>query len=139
LARPLRIEYEGAFYRVTARGNERKRIFTAPYANYINRERERSGHLLQGRYKGISVDRDTYLRELSRYLHLNPVRAKIVESPEDYRQSSYRTYVTGEKDAMVTTDLLLGMVAGDGKTACRAYREFVEAGMGEGVRNPFEE
>jgi len=107
------------------------------YANYINRKRDRSGHLLQGRYKGILVDRDTYLLELSRYLHLNPVRAKIVERPEDYRQSSYRTYVTGEKDAMVTTDLLLGMVAGDGRVARRAYREFVEAGMGEGVRNPF--
>jgi REP-associated tyrosine transposase len=107
------------------------------YANYINRKRNRSGHLLQGKYKGILVDRDTYFLELSRYLHLNPVRAKIVESPEEYRQSSYRTYVTGKKDAMVTTDLLLGMVAGDGKIARKAYRKFVEAGMGEGVRNSF--
>ena len=189
MARPLRIEYDGAFYHVSARGNERKRIFfgkgdydkfkeylleaqdkygyrlhcyvlmtthyhllietpdgnmskvvhyiNGSYANYINRKRNRSGHLLQGRYKGILVDRDAYLLELSRYLHLNPVRAKIVESPEDYRQSSYLTYVKGKKDAMVTTDLLLGMVSEDGRIARKAYREYVEAGMAEGVRNPF--
>jgi len=189
LARPLRIEYEGAFCHVTARGNERKRIFfgksdydkfkeylleahdkygyrlhsyvlmtthyhllietpdgnmskvvhyiNGSYANYINRKRNRSGHLLQGRYKGILVDRDAYLLELSRYLHLNPVRARIVEKPEDYRQSSYLNYVKGKKDVMVTTELLLGMVSGDGRIARKAYREYVEAGMAEGVQNPF--
>jgi hypothetical protein len=94
---------------------------------------------LQGRYKGILVDRDAYLLDLSRYLHLNPVRAKIVERPEDYRQSSYGTYVKGKKDAMVTTDLLLGMLSEDGRMARKAYREYVDAGMGEGVRNPFAE
>jgi hypothetical protein len=49
------------------------------YANYINKKRNRVGHLLQGRHKGIPVERDAYLLELSRYLHLNPVRAKMVE------------------------------------------------------------
>jgi REP element-mobilizing transposase RayT len=187
----LRIEYEGAFYHITARGNERKRIFfgkgdydkfkeylleaqdkygyrlhcyvlmgnhyhlvietpngnmnkvlhyiNGSYANYINRKRNRSGHLLQGRYKGILVDRDAYLLELSRYLHLNPVRAKIVERPEDYRQSSYRSYVKTQKEAIVTTDLILGMVSEDGKTARRAYREYVEKGVAEGGRNPLED
>ena len=191
MARPLRIEYEGAFYHITARGNERKRIFfgkgdydkfkeylleaqdkygyrlhcyvlmgnhyhlvietpngnmnkvlhyiNGSYANYINRKRNRSGHLLQGRYKGILVDRDAYLLELSRYLHLNPVRAKIVERPEDYRQSSYRSYVKTQKEAIVTTDLILGMVSEDGKTGRRAYREYVEKGVDEGGRNPLED
>jgi putative transposase len=191
VARPLRIEYEGAFYHITARGNERKRIFfgkgdydkfkeylldaqdkygyrlhcyvlmgnhyhlvietpdgnmnkvlhciNGSYANYINRKRNRNGHLLQGRYKGILVDRDAYLLELSRYLHLNPVRAKIVERPEDYRQSSYRSYVKTQKEAIVTTDLILGMVSEDGKTARRAYREYVEKGVAEGGRNPLED
>jgi putative transposase len=191
VARPLRIEYKGAFYHITARGNERKRIFfgkgdydkfkeylleaqdkygyrlhcyvlmgnhyhllietpngnmnkvlhyiNGSYANYINRKRNRNGHLLQGRYKGILVDRDAYMLELSRYLHLNPVRAKIVERPEDYRQSSYRSYVKTQKEAIVTTDLILGMVSEDGKTARRAYREYVEKGVTEEGRNPLED
>ena len=54
------------------------------YTNYINIKKRRSGHLFQGRYKAILIDRDSYLLELSRYLHLNPVRAKMVERPEDY-------------------------------------------------------
>jgi len=187
----LRIEYEGAFYHITARGNERKRIFfgkgdydkfkeylleaqdkygyrlhcyvlmgnhyhlvietpngnmnkvlhyiNGSYANYINRKRNRNGHLLQGRYRGILVDRDAYMLELSRYLHLNPVRAKIVERPEDYRQSSYRSYVKTPKETIVTTDLILGMVSEDGKTARRAYREYVEKGVDKGDRNPLED
>jgi putative transposase len=191
VARPLRIEYKGASYHITARGNERKRIFfgkgdydkfkeylleaqdkygyrlhcyvlmgnhyhllietpngnmnkvlhyiNGSYANYINRKRNRNGHLLQGRYKGILVDRDAYMLELSRYLHLNPVRAKIVERPEDYRQSSYRSYVKTQKEAIVTTDLILGMVSEDGKTARRAYREYVEKGVTEEGRNPLED
>jgi putative transposase len=109
------------------------------YANYINRKRNRNGHLLQGRYKGILVDRDAYLLELSRYLHLNPVRAKIVERPEDYCQSSYRSYVKNWTESVVTTDLILGMVSDDGKVARRAYREYVEKGMDEESRNPLED
>jgi len=58
------------------------------YTNYINRRKRRSGHLFQGRYKAILVDRDSYLLELSRYVHLNPVRAKIVENPEAYSFNS---------------------------------------------------
>jgi hypothetical protein len=81
------------------------------YANYINRKRNRSGHLLRGRYKGILGYRDASILELSRYLHLNPVRARIAGRPEDYGQSSYGSYVEGKRDAMVTTDLLLRMVS----------------------------
>ena len=61
MARPLRIEYKGAFYHITDRGNERKR----------------SGHLFQGRYKAILVDAHSYFLELSRYVHLNPVRTNM--------------------------------------------------------------
>jgi len=188
MARPLRIEYEGAFYHITSRGNERKKIFfgkgdypkfkeyleeaqdkygyrlhcyvlmsthyhllietpngnmskvahfiNSSYTNYINRKRNRVGHLLQGRYKGILVDRDSYLLELSRYLHLNPVRAKMVEEPEAYPYSSYKSYITKNKEAIVTTDLILGMVSSNGKSAPREYREFVERGLGEDLENP---
>jgi putative transposase len=122
MARPLRVEYEGAFYHVTSRGNEKKEIFFSPedyeqfktylyearekfgyklhayvlmtnhfhllietpeanlnrlmhyingsYTGYFNRHNRRVGHLFQGRYKAILVDRDSYLVELSRYMHL---------------------------------------------------------------------
>jgi len=49
------------------------------YTVYINRKYQRSGHLLQGRFKGILVDKDGYLLALSRYIHLNPVRVKVVQ------------------------------------------------------------
>ncbi|MCJ7617306.1 MAG: hypothetical protein MUO43_12305 [Desulfobacterales bacterium] len=83
MARRLRINYPGAFYHVTSRDNERKDIFKS------RRDREkfldgRSGHLFQGRYKAMLVDIDEYAKELSRYIHLNPVRAKMVKTPEEY-------------------------------------------------------
>lgn len=150
MGRPLRIEYSGAFYHVTSRGNERRDIFknnrdrerflaylesatvrygarihvyclmtnhyhllvetplgnlseimrhvNGAYTNYFNTKRRRFGHLLQGRYKAILVEKDAYALELSRYIHLNPVRARIVERPEEYAWSSYRSYV-GEAQA----------------------------------------
>ena len=60
------------------------------YTMYINKKYRRSGHLLQGRFKGIIVDKDEYLLTLSRYIHLNPVRAGIVQRPEEYRWTSYQ-------------------------------------------------
>ena len=142
MARPLRIEYPGAFYHVTSRGNEQKDIFksdfdrekflsylvsaserygaeihayclmtnhyhmmletplgnlsqimkhiNSSYTSYFNIKHKRVGHLLQGRYKAILVQADAYAAELSRYIHLNPVRAGMVKFPEDYRWTSYR-------------------------------------------------
>jgi hypothetical protein len=58
----------------------------------------RSGHLFQGRYKAILVDIDEYAKELSRYIHLNPVRAKLVETPQQYEWSSYKFYI-GQQNA----------------------------------------
>ena len=62
-----------------------------------------------------------------------------MERPEDYRQSSYRSYVKTQKEAIVTTDLILGMVSEGGKTARTAYREYVEKGVAEEGRNPLED
>ena len=130
MSRPLRILYAGAFYHVTARGNEKKTIFknerdrerfllyaeaavqrygavihayclmdnhyhlliqtplanlseimqyiNGSYTTYINTKRQRVGHLFQGRYKAILIDADTYAQELSRYIHLNPIRVGMV-------------------------------------------------------------
>ncbi len=79
MARALRIEYRGAFYHVTSRGNERKRIFFAKsdyrqFKAYLEEAGEKYGYLL----------------ELSRYVHLNPVRAEMVKTPRDYPYSSYK-------------------------------------------------
>lgn len=65
-----------------------------------------------GRYKAILVERDAYFLELSRYLHLNPVRAKLVGRPEEYGRSSYGAYLGERKDALVTTDVILGLMGG---------------------------
>ena len=60
------------------------RHINGAYTTYFNAKRARAGHLFQGRYKSILVDIDEYAQELSRYIHLNPVRAKMVEIPEQY-------------------------------------------------------
>jgi len=188
MARPLRIEYEGAFYHVTARGNERRKIYysqsdyekfkdylkeaqekygyvlhcyvlmnnhyhliletreanlsrvmhyiNGSYTNYINIKRKRSGHLFQGRYKAILIDRDRYLLELSRYVHLNPIRAAVVAKPEDYVHSSYRSFVSKSKEDIVHCDLILEMVSKGGKGGGRRYRDYVEEAIGWSLENP---
>lgn len=71
------------------------------YTTYYNLKRHKSGHVFQGRYKSILVDKDNYLLELTRYIHLNPVRAKIVPKPEDYQWSSYLGYIQPAKDSSI--------------------------------------
>ena len=105
------------------------------YTSYINRKKKRSGHLFQGRYKAIVVDKDHYLLELSRYIHLNPVRAGMVERPDLYPYSSYKGYVSSIKDEIVDCNLILSMFSK--KKAKSKYRQFVE--NSEAVENPFEE
>ena len=63
------------------------------YTQAFNRRHQRVGHVLQGRYKSILVDKDSYFLELCRYIVLNPVRAGMVKSPRDFRWSSYRDTV----------------------------------------------
>ena len=62
------------------------------YASYFNYRYKRNGPLFQGRYKAILVDKDHYLLELTRYIHLNPYKAGIVKDPAAYRWSTYRSY-----------------------------------------------
>jgi putative transposase len=189
MARPLRIEYEGALYHVTGRGNEQRKIFfsrrdyekfkeyiaealekygfilhgyvlmtnhyhliietpeknlskimhylNSSYTTYMNIKRKRSGHLLQGRFKSIVVDKDCYLLELSRYLHLNPVRANMVQKPGDYPYSSYGSYTTAAGDKLVTTTTILNMIASKPDAAREKYRSFVESTLNEGIESPF--
>jgi putative transposase len=191
MARPLRIEYPGAFYHVTSRGNERKRIFSAKadyiqfkeylknaqekyacrlhcyvlmqnhyhlvletpegnlsqvmqylngsYTGYFNHRTDRSGHLFQGRYKAILVEVDSYLLQLSRYIHLNPVRAGMVERPQDYSYSSYNSLISEKGEEIITRDLIWGMISKDRALARDRYRSFVERALERELENPLKE
>lgn len=188
MARPLRIEYAGAFYHVTARGNDRKKIFftqrdytrfkeylaqaqerfgcvlhayvlmgnhyhllvetpeanlgqvmhylNGSYTTYINVKRKRSGHLFQGRYKSIVIDKDSYLLTLSRYIHLNPVSANITQRSEDYPHSSYADYINPDTDGIVSTEQTLSLLTNKKAEASKHYRAFVESNVGADLENP---
>jgi hypothetical protein len=116
------------------------RHINGAYTTYFNVKRDRSGHLFQGRYKAILVDIDEYAKELSRYIHLNPVRAKIVDSPEEYEWSSYTAYIGTQKPAKwLYRDFILGYFGQKVSTAQKGYREFVTALVHQEYDNPLDE
>lgn len=189
MARPLRIEYSGAYYHITSRGNEQKDVFknqrdrekfleylasaterygavvhayclmsnhfhllletpegnlsqimrhiNGAYTTYFNIKRKRAGHLFQGRYKAILIEADEYLTELSRYIHLNPIRVGIVEKPEQYQWSSYRSY-TGHSNPpeWLRTGFILSCFAQKTADAQNKYRTFVEDRLGKEYESP---
>jgi REP element-mobilizing transposase RayT len=108
------------------------------YTQYFNRRHKQVGHLFQGRYKAILCDKDSYLLELTRYLHLNPVRAKVVTDPADYQWSSYRGYV-GETPGQQWLDSadVLDQFSKKVKEARKLYRQFVLEGKGEGHKEEY--
>lgn len=102
------------------------------YTVYYNVKRGKSGHLFQGRFKSMIVDKDSYLLELTRYIHLNPVRAKIVNNPDKYHWSSYNEYVKNIKDGIIDKALLARYI----KINPVSYENFVLEGVGKEI-NPF--
>lgn len=104
------------------------RHINGAYTTYFNIKRGRSGHLFQGRYKAILVDKDTYAKELSRYIHLNPVRANMVTTPEDYLWTSYRAYI-GHAEPLdwLHRDFILAYFGKQRATAQKRYQEYVQA------------
>jgi len=189
MARQLRIEYPGAVYHVTSRGNQRNPIFfcdrdksafldycqdvhnkfgaiihayclmdnhyhllletpcgnlsqvmhfiNTSYTVFINTKYSRVGHLLQGRFKAIIIEADSYAQELSRYIHLNPVRAKIVLYPAEYPWSSYREYV-GQRASVpwLSTALVLSYFGYELSAARTRYEAYVIDAMGQAIQNP---
>ena len=183
MSRQLRIEYSGALYHITSRGNGKTRIFLddndmykfldtleictktfnfichgycimgnhyhllieTPYANlsagihrlnsiyaqYFNKQHDRVGHVFQGRFKSILVQRDNYLLELCRYIVLNPVRAGIVNHPAEYKWSSYcHTVGTVENcSPFLTVDWILAQFDSNHSLARRSYINFVMDGI----------
>jgi REP element-mobilizing transposase RayT len=101
------------------------------YARYFNKKYGRKGHLFQGRFGDILVDKDNYLLGLSRYIHLNPVKAEMVATPEEYPWSSYRAYVGIEKNPLLDIDMILSYfnVIMDNSEAGIRYKKFVEEGI----------
>lgn len=184
MARPLRIEFPGALYHVTTRGDRREAIFednadrkaflaileevvarhnwlchayclmgnhyhlvvetpdgnlsrgmrqlNGMFTQASNRRHRRVGHLFQGRYKAILVDKDAYLLELVRYVVLNPVRAGLVTRPGKYAWSSYRA-TAGEAavPGWLAADAVLALFAKQRAAARRRYVRFVADGIGE--------
>ena len=102
------------------------------YTQYFNRTHRKVGHLFQGRYKAIVCDKDAYLLPLIRYLHLNPVRAKLVKHVDDYSYSGHTAYLTGRATDVLDPTPGLAVFGGT-----RAYRQFVREGLGEGHQSDY--
>jgi REP element-mobilizing transposase RayT len=186
MARPLRIEFAGALYHITSRGDRREAIYeddedrerflgvlaevvqrhkwichafclmtnhyhlvietvegnlsqgmrhlNGVYTQASNRRHNRTGHLFQGRFKGILVDKDAYLLELSRYVVLNPVRAGMVDSPEQWPWSSYQAMIGAVPvPKWLAVASLLSLFGTTATAARRRYRRFVSDGAGERI------
>jgi putative transposase len=184
MARPLRIEYPGAVYHVTSRGNAQADIFLSDadrqtfldtlasaiekynwlchayclldnhyhaiietldpnlslgmrqlngvYTQAFNRAHQRVGHVFQGRYKAILVEKESHLLELCRYVVLNPVRAGMVAKPGDWKWSSYTsTAYAGKVPEYLTIDWILGQFSEKLTTARQRYRKFVADGLAD--------
>jgi REP-associated tyrosine transposase len=185
MTRPLRIEYPGAVYHLTSRGNEKKNVFSddgdreaflrilarvndryhwichayclmdnhyhllietpegnlslgmrqlnGVYTQAFNKRYNRTGHLFQGRYKAILIQKDSHLLEVCRYVVLNPLRARRVENPRDWKWSSYGA-TSGRETAhpCLTTDWVLLQFSSQGGKAEQEYCKFVSGGIGNG-------
>ena len=103
------------------------------YTVRFNRKHKRVGHLFQGRYKALIVDKDSYFLELSRYVHLNPVKARLAKGPEDYRWSSMRHYIKDKSPEFLCRNLTL-----DSFESKKAYRQFVMEGLSQ-TMDPFKD
>jgi putative transposase len=193
MARQLRIQYPGAYYHVTSRGNERQKIYrdnadyelfidklaesldvynvtllayvcmtnhfhlflTTPdgnlsefmrhfnisYTSAFNRRYKRTGHLYQGRYKSFLIDADNYLKEVSRYIHLNPARIKNnsdksieekIKILTTYRHSSFTGYIKlAAREDFINYRKVLACFGGDTAQGRKNYRQFVCKGLKE--------
>jgi len=183
MSRQLRLQFPGAVYHLTSRGNARQDIFAddadrtrflellgreieqhrwrchayclmdnhyhllvetpeanlsrgmgrlnMAYAQAFNRRHERSGHLFQGRFHAVVIEKDSHLLELCRYVVLNPVRAGTAAVPEVWPWSSYRATASGRGGPdWLTTRWTLQRFGGADADGRRAYRRFVREGIG---------
>ena len=183
MARPLRLEFPGAIYHLTSRGDRREPIYeddndrlqwldvlsracerynwrvyayclmdnhyhvlletadgnlskgmrhlNGVYTQYFNRQHNRVGHVFQGRYKAILVEKESYLLELSRYVVLNPIRARMIKDMNQWKWSSYQaTSGKAQVPDWLETDWLLSQFGRQRKRARERYIDFVREGIG---------
>ena len=103
------------------------------YTQQFNRDEKIDGPLFRGRYRAILIENDPYLLQVSRYIHLNPLEAGLVEKPENYQWSSYKDYIaTSSLTPWAITDFIKGMISNDNKES--AYQKFVTNGVDEATR-----
>lgn len=98
------------------------------YSRYFNHRYHRVGHVYQGRFYSNLVDRDEYLLEVTRYVHLNPFRARLVRRPVDYPWSSYHVYLglEGDSRGLVEPERILSLFAASPEKQVEQYRDFVD-------------
>jgi len=100
------------------------------YTQFFNQHHKRTGHLFQGRYKAILIQKDNHLLEVCRYVVLNPVRAGMVDHPKEWKWSSYRaTAGLGKQPSWLTTDWVFGQFGTRRERAEKEYRRFIRWGM----------
>ena len=102
------------------------------YTQYFNLKHRKTGHLFEGRYKAIICQKDEYLLELIRYIHLNPVRAGMVKSPEQYHHSGHHVYLQGKTTEIIDPATVLRLLGGK-----QGYRRFVHDGLKEGHKEEY--
>ncbi len=109
------------------------------YTSYFNKKHERSGHLFHGRYKAILVEADEYAKELSRYIHLNPVRAAKVKTPEEYKWSSCQYYTVNRKaPSWLQRDFILCYFDTRRISAMKKYRNFIHKLISQDYKSPLD-
>lgn len=107
------------------------------YTLYFHNKYKTVGHLFQGRYKAILIQREVYLQELVRYIHLNPFRASLVENPDDYPWSSHQVYIGKINQSFVRDDLIFQMLSSDITKAQKLYRQLIMDGMNNNYLRKF--
>lgn len=99
------------------------------YTMYFNKKNRTVGHLFQGRYKAILCDKDAYLLSLIKYIHLNPVRARIAKTAGQFRWSSNRSYCKQQKNDIVDTESVLRIFSEDKSQARKLYEAYMDDGV----------
>jgi len=107
------------------------------YTRYVNRRYKRIGHLFQGRFKSVLVEDENYLKELIRYIHLSPVRAKLVSLPEQYHWSSHRAYMGLDEFCWLKKDRVLRKFNPEPENAVKNYEKYALQGIGVETRFDF--
>ncbi len=107
------------------------------YTMYFHKKHKTVGHLFQGRYNAILIQKEAYLFELLRYIHLNPVRKKIVKYPEDYPWNSHRNYIGLANQHFVNKEFILKMFSENDAAAVKLYSQFMQEDFGEGHQDKY--